>query len=58
MLCFILGLVMNTFGPIAHAAEVAFGWTDGDIALLSNWQPIVFVVSVPIIAWIIDRKGE
>ena len=57
LLCFILGLVSNTFGPIAHAAEIAFNWTDADIALLSNWQPLGFIFSVPLMAWVIDTKG-
>ncbi|XP_033742487.1 solute carrier family 49 member 4 homolog [Pecten maximus] len=51
------GCAWNTWGPIAASSEEAFGWDDADIALLSNWGPISYLLSAVIFAWIIDVKG-
>lgn len=47
----------NTWGPIAASTEEAFGWDDADIALLSNWGPIAYIISAVFFAWVIDVKG-
>ncbi|XP_033744145.1 solute carrier family 49 member 4-like [Pecten maximus] len=44
----------NTWGPIAASTEEAFGWDDADIALLSNWGPIAYIISAVFFAWVID----
>ena len=38
-------------------AKTVLGWTDADIALLTNWGPIAFVVSAPFFSWVMDVKG-
>ncbi|CAH1773429.1 unnamed protein product [Owenia fusiformis] len=56
-LTFTQGGVWNTFGPIADSAESAFGWNDADIALLTNWGPITYVISTLFFSWLVDVKG-
>ena len=58
LMMFSLGAVCNTYGTIANASERAFGWDDSDIALLTNWQPIAFVVFIGPFSWLMDEKGE
>uniref|UniRef100_K1QKA8 Disrupted in renal carcinoma protein 2-like protein n=1 Tax=Magallana gigas TaxID=29159 RepID=K1QKA8_MAGGI len=47
----------NTWGPIAASSEDAFGWSDADIALLSNWGPISYVLATFVMSWVVDVKG-
>ena len=55
---FMANLIWNTWGPISNSAEKAFGWADGDIALLADWGPIAYVfVSLPL-AWLLANKGK
>ena len=49
--------VWNTFGPISSTSEEAFGWTDADIALLSNWGPIAYIITAVFFSWMLDVKG-
>ncbi|XP_064597874.1 solute carrier family 49 member 4-like [Liolophura sinensis] len=49
--------VWNTWGPVSQSAKQVFGWTDGDIALLANWGPISFIISLYPFSWIMDVKG-
>lgn len=51
------GCTWNTWGPIAASSEEAFGWDDADIALLSAWGMISFLLTSVIFAWIVDVKG-
>lgn len=51
------GGVWNTFGPISTTAEDAFGWTDSDIGLLTNWGPISFIISIVPLIWTLEHKG-
>ncbi|KAK3100279.1 hypothetical protein FSP39_017433 [Pinctada imbricata] len=51
------GGLWNTWGPIAATSEDAFGWTDADIALLSNWGPIAYILAAFILSWVVDVKG-
>ncbi|OWF51146.1 disrupted in renal carcinoma protein 2-like [Mizuhopecten yessoensis] len=53
----IQGGYWNTWGPIAASTEEAFGWDDADIALLSNWGPIAYLISAVFFGWLIDVKG-
>jgi len=48
----------SIFGPISAAAEDAFGWKDSDIALLTAWGPIAYLISTFLFAWIIESKGD
>ncbi|XP_022084685.1 disrupted in renal carcinoma protein 2 homolog [Acanthaster planci] len=47
----------NTWGPIADTSKLVLNWTDGDIALLTNWGPITYVISGLFFSWILDTKG-
>jgi len=57
LVAFSQGCIWNTWGPIASSSEEAFGWSDADIALLSNWGPIAFVVGALFFSWLLDVKG-
>lgn len=57
LLAFTQNGVWNTWGPIAASTEDAFGWSDADIALLSNWGPISYVLAAFIMSWVVDVKG-
>ncbi|XP_025084663.1 disrupted in renal carcinoma protein 2-like [Pomacea canaliculata] len=49
--------VWNTFGPISHSSERVFGWSNGDVFLLTNWGPITYIISGVFFSWMIDVKG-
>ncbi|ESP03501.1 hypothetical protein LOTGIDRAFT_177011, partial [Lottia gigantea] len=50
-------LIWNTWGPIADSATEAFGWSNADIGLLTNWGPISYLISGVFFSWMIDVKG-
>jgi hypothetical protein len=54
---FCSGALISTFPPIAHSAEQVYEFTDGEVALLSNWGSIGFVVGFFLMMWIIDHRG-
>lgn len=29
----------------------------GEIELLSNWGPITFLITMPVVMWLMDKKG-
>ncbi|CAD5114944.1 unnamed protein product [Dimorphilus gyrociliatus] len=45
------GGIWSTWGPISKSAEVAFNWTQSDIALLTSWGPIAYLISAPFLVW-------
>ncbi|XP_033625098.1 solute carrier family 49 member 4 homolog [Asterias rubens] len=47
----------NTWGPIADTAKVVLDWDNGDIALLSNWGPIAFVLAGFYVSYLLLVKG-
>jgi len=49
--------IWNTWGPLTNSAEVAFGWSLHDIALLTNWGCIMYVSSTVFFSWMMDVKG-
>ncbi|XP_074652676.1 solute carrier family 49 member 4 homolog isoform X1 [Tubulanus polymorphus] len=57
LMCFMNGAVWGTWGPIAHSTEDVFNMTDGEIALLSNWGPIGFLLTVIPFSWASDYLG-
>jgi len=57
VLTMVQGGLWNTWGPIAESSEKAFDWTDGDIALFTNWGPIGYLIATFPLAWLIDVKG-
>lgn len=50
-------MLWNTWGPIATSSHQAFGWKDGDTALLTDLGPIAFLLVVFLFSWIVDEKG-
>ncbi len=56
-LCFTQGCVWGTWGPISTSVSYAFGWNDHSIAILTNWGPIMYVLTAPLFTWILDTKG-
>ncbi|XP_060078842.1 solute carrier family 49 member 4 homolog [Ylistrum balloti] len=50
-------MLWNTWGPIAASSHKAFGWSDGDTALLTDLGPIAFLLVVFLFSWIVDEKG-
>ncbi|XP_050395918.2 solute carrier family 49 member 4 [Patella vulgata] len=50
-------LIWNAWGPVSDSAKDAFDWNDGDIALLSNWGPIAYLISGIFFSWMIGVKG-
>ena len=57
LLGFTQNMGWNTWGPLTKSAEPVFDWTDADIALLANWGPIAYVVSIVFFSWLMDVKG-
>jgi hypothetical protein len=49
--------VWNTWNPLSQSVQIAFGWTLSDIALLTNWGCITYVISMPFFSWLMDVKG-
>ncbi|XP_059142167.1 solute carrier family 49 member 4 homolog [Physella acuta] len=49
--------VWSTWGPIAEAAELVFGWDDGDIAMFTWLGNVPFLVTMFPIAYLMDVKG-
>lgn len=47
----------NVYGPISATVEEALGWTDSDIALLTAWGPIAYLVATFPFAWLLEAKG-
>ncbi|XP_038058043.1 solute carrier family 49 member 4 homolog isoform X2 [Patiria miniata] len=47
----------NTWGPISDTSKVVFNWSDGDVALLTNWSFITMVTSGMFFSWMMDVKG-
>ncbi|CAK8671683.1 solute carrier family 49 member 4 homolog [Clavelina lepadiformis] len=57
LLGFLQGAIWNTWSPIDTSAKAVYGFTSGDIELLTNWGPISFIVSMPFFAWLLEEKG-
>ena len=49
--------IWNTFGPISTSVKKAFDWDNGDIALLANWDIILFILFSMQQGWLIQRIG-
>lgn len=52
------GAIWNTFGPISSSSQDAFGWHNADIALLSDWGPISYIISGIFFSWMMNVKGK
>jgi len=50
-------MIYNTWGPLATSAQIAFGWSLDEIALLTNWGCIMYVLSSFFFSWLMDVKG-
>ncbi|XP_063413837.1 solute carrier family 49 member 4 homolog [Mytilus trossulus] len=47
----------SIYGPISATTEDAFGWSDSNIALLTAWGPIAYLITTFPFAWLIETKG-
>ncbi|VDI67667.1 Hypothetical predicted protein [Mytilus galloprovincialis] len=47
----------SIYGPISATTEDAFEWRDSDIALLTAWGPIAYLITTFPFAWLIETKG-
>ena len=50
-------MIWNTWGPLALSAQIAFGWSLDEIALLTNWGCIMYALSTFFFSWLMDVKG-
>ncbi|XP_033625379.1 solute carrier family 49 member 4 homolog [Asterias rubens] len=50
-------ITWNSWGPIADTSKLVLNWTDGDIALLTNWGPITYIATGLFFSWLLDVKG-
>ncbi|XP_022100527.1 disrupted in renal carcinoma protein 2 homolog isoform X2 [Acanthaster planci] len=57
LLCALQAATWNTWGPIADTVKVVLNWTDSDIALLTNWGPISFVITGFLFSYLLLVKG-
>ncbi|XP_064597135.1 solute carrier family 49 member 4 homolog [Liolophura sinensis] len=57
LIAIVQGLVWNTWSPISQSAKRVFHWSDGDVALLADWGPITYVISMVFFSWLLDTKG-
>ncbi|CAL1545971.1 unnamed protein product [Lymnaea stagnalis] len=57
LFAFTQALIWNTWGPIATTSEEAFGWSDANVAWLTNWGPVSFVLVGFLFPWILQVKG-
>lgn len=56
-LALLQSMTWNTWGPIADTARAVYGWSQSDVALLSNWGPITYIVSAFFFSWLMESKG-
>lgn len=47
----------NTFGPIASSVKELYNWNNSDIALLANWDTILYVIFSLQICWFVQKSG-
>jgi len=50
-------MIWNTWGPLSLSAQIAFGWSLDEIALLTNWGCIMYALSTFFFSWLMDVKG-
>ena len=50
-------LCLDTFGPIAFAVQRAYDWSDGTIATLLNWGPIMYLIMLMPVSYIMEKYG-
>ena len=49
--------IWNTFGPIALSVKQIFRWGNADVALLANWDTILYVLFSMLICWFVQKNG-
>ena len=50
-------IISNAWGPMTMSAKRAFGWTNGDVALLTSWSFTVPVVTGFGVYWLMSERG-
>ncbi|XP_065845353.1 solute carrier family 49 member 4 homolog [Oscarella lobularis] len=56
LLAFTQSWIWNGWGPIQGPAEAVFGWSDSVIALMANWGPISYVISIVFWTWLMGKN--
>ncbi|EDO36889.1 predicted protein [Nematostella vectensis] len=46
----------NSWGPISQPCQIAFGWADWQILLLSSWIAVSMIVGALPLTWLMDTK--
>ncbi len=54
---FVQACIWNTFGPITYSVQLAYGWSDSTVALLSNWGAITYVALVIPYTFLFQKLG-
>ena len=49
--------IWNTWGPITETTKVLLGWTNSNIALVTNLSNIAFIIFALPVCMLMDRKG-
>ncbi|KAK3600741.1 hypothetical protein CHS0354_017030 [Potamilus streckersoni] len=57
LLTFTQDLIWNTFSPISEPSKSVYGWSVADIAFLTNWGPIGYIIAAVPFAWLTEIKG-
>ena len=57
VLLFLTGITATLWGTMPNSAEFAFGWNEDIITLLTNWNPIMNVITTFPFCWLIGKKG-
>ena len=56
LIAFTQSWIWNGWGPIQGPAETVFGWSDSIIALMANWGPIAYVISIVFWTWLMGKS--
>ena len=50
-------MISGMWGPMAQSVQIVFGWSTGNIALLSSWGAVSVLVCSFGAIWLINKKG-
>ena len=45
------------FSPIAFAVQLAYDWSDGTVAMMLNWAPIMVMAFLVPVSYLFSRAG-
>ena len=52
-----LTMISGMWGPMARSANIAFGWSDGSVAMLSSWGSTSTLFASIGAIWLVEKKG-